>query len=79
MACPLKWDVYKEWLKPEDIKLTMPLWTWPEIETLWQLYYKGECPELVLERDFPRMVLERPANLKRALPSRMGQQIQMQS
>ena len=80
MVCSPKWDVYKEWLKPEDIKLTMPIWTWPEIKTLWQLYYKGECPELALERvrrnfdvwygGCPRMILERPS--KRILPSGVG-------
>ena len=33
----------QEWLKGRpDIRLTMPLWTWSEIKTLWENFYKDE-------------------------------------
>jgi hypothetical protein len=32
----------QDWIKGRDIGLTMPLWTWSEMEKLWQHCYKGK-------------------------------------
>ena len=32
----------QEWTKGRSIGLTMPLWTWSEMEKLWQHFYQGK-------------------------------------
>ncbi|EFJ52986.1 hypothetical protein VOLCADRAFT_102606 [Volvox carteri f. nagariensis] len=71
MICSPKLSIYKEWVKGrDDITLTMPLWTWPEIEACWQRLYRDNS-KLPLERvrrrfdmyygGVPRLVLELPS------------------
>ncbi|KAG2438729.1 hypothetical protein HXX76_005274 [Chlamydomonas incerta] len=70
MVCSPKRSIYKDWLKGRSsIQLTMPLWTWPELEMCWQHLYQDKG--LSLERvkcnfnlwygGVPRLVLEDPA------------------
>ncbi|EFJ52637.1 hypothetical protein VOLCADRAFT_85820 [Volvox carteri f. nagariensis] len=71
MICSPNRSIYKEWVKGrDDITLTMPLWTWAEIEACWQCLHSG-IQKLPLERvrrrfdmycgGVPRLVLELPS------------------
>ncbi|EFJ43181.1 hypothetical protein VOLCADRAFT_96640 [Volvox carteri f. nagariensis] len=71
LICSPNRSIYKEWVKGrDDITLTMPLWTWPEIEACWQRLYRDNS-KLSLERvkrrfdmyygGVPRLVLELPS------------------
>ncbi|KXZ48803.1 hypothetical protein GPECTOR_25g387 [Gonium pectorale] len=62
----------KNWIEARpDIELTMPLWTWSEVEAAWRHLYRDTHPKLPLDRvrrcfelyygGVPRLVLEEPA------------------
>jgi hypothetical protein len=39
----------QEWIKGRsNILLTMPVWTWPEMEALWRALYKDKVSGVVL-------------------------------
>jgi len=69
MVCSPKREVYKEWTKGRShIILTMPLWTWSEMEVLWRALYTDKLTLQRAQRNFdlwyggvPRLVLEEPA------------------
>jgi hypothetical protein len=46
MVCSPKREVYKEWIKGRSIDLTMPLWTWLEMEKLWQIFFQDKVSNL---------------------------------